>query len=120
MKRLQALSFFPFVLHPRGSQIRWRSVAISLLILYLFLFSVFALYHVYSANELDDPHGCSIGEWIHLGHQTAVVFTLLAIYLLYRSPEKRVLSILFTAPLSKDHPKRGPPVATLRIESVTL
>ena len=117
MKNPHALSFFPFALHPRRAQIRWRSIAISLLILYLFLFSVFALYHVYHANELDDPHGCNIGEWIHLGHQTAVVFTLFAIYLLFRSPEKRVLSILFSAPLCGDHPKRGPPLATLPIAS---
>jgi hypothetical protein len=34
------------------------------LVLYLVLFSGFALLHAYGQDELADPHGCVIGAWV--------------------------------------------------------
>jgi hypothetical protein len=34
------------------------------LVLYLALFSGFALLHAYAQDELTDPHGCVIGAWV--------------------------------------------------------
>lgn len=34
------------------------------LVLYLTLFSSFALLHAYAENELVDTHGCLIGAWV--------------------------------------------------------
>lgn len=34
------------------------------LVLYLALFSGFALLHAYAENELVDAHGCLIGAWV--------------------------------------------------------
>jgi len=46
-------------------------------ILYLSLFSAFALYHAYANDELIDSHGCQIGEWVQHG-QTAIIALALA------------------------------------------
>jgi len=40
------------------------------LVLYLLLFSAFALFHAYANNELTDPLGCQIGEWVQHGQAT--------------------------------------------------
>jgi len=39
------------------------------LVLYLALFSGFALVHAYAEDELTDTHGCLIGAWVQ--HTTA-------------------------------------------------
>ena len=80
------------------------------LILYLLLFSAFALFHIYAANELDDPHGCPIGEWVHLGQQAAAsIFLLFSVFLLLYLPNKHA-TIFFTRTLLwRNHLKRGPP-----------
>ncbi len=46
------------------------------LVLYLLLFSAFALFHAYANNELTDPHGCQIGLWLQHG-QTLIFAVLL-------------------------------------------
>lgn len=40
------------------------------LVLYLGLFSGFALLHAYAQDELADPHGCVIGAWVHHANAT--------------------------------------------------
>jgi|SRR5579863_6221922 len=92
---------------------RWRTLGISFLILYLLLFSIFALYHIYVANELDDSHGCSIGEWIHLGQQAAVILFLFAVCLFLCSSDRRALSFLADTLTCYDPFKRGPPLQIL-------
>lgn len=42
-------------------------------VLYLILFSAFALFHAYENNELIDPHGCQIGQWVLQHGQGAVL-----------------------------------------------
>jgi hypothetical protein len=88
---------------------RWRSLAIALLLLYFLLFSVFALFHAYAANELDGSHGCNIGQWIHLGLQAAVLFLFVVgsapTFDIARSVPLLVVKTL----LWSDHLKRGPP-----------
>jgi hypothetical protein len=46
------------------------------LVLYLALFSGFALVHVYANDELTDAHGCQIGLWVQHG-ETAVLAVVL-------------------------------------------
>lgn len=87
-----------------------RNTAVFLLILHLLFFSAFALYHVYAANELEDSHGCVIGEWVHLGQQTAVVVLFLIVYLLGFDYHKSLVSQLQNYLLGDHHPKRGPPI----------
>jgi hypothetical protein len=89
---------------------RARTLAITLLLLYFLLFSIFALFHAYAANELDGAHGCNIGQWIHLGLQAAVFFLLMA-------GAAPAFGIAGSAPLPfvktllwSDHFKRGPPL----------
>ena len=95
---------------------KFISFVIAGLVVFLLLFSVFALYHVYAANELDNPHGCSIGEWVHLGQQAAVFLILFfAVYLLSCCPDKKVAIFLIRTLLWKDHLKRGPPLTLLPI-----
>ncbi len=48
------------------------------LTLYLLLFSAFALYHAYANNELIDPHGCQIGEWVQHGQTAVIALALVA------------------------------------------
>jgi hypothetical protein len=89
---------------------KFISYVIAGLVVYLLLFSVFALYHVYAANEWEDSHGCAIGEWVHLGQQAAVSLLLLSsVYLLLYLPNKHA-TIFFTRTLLwRNHLKRGPP-----------
>ena len=44
------------------------------LIVYLLLFSTFALFHAYANNELTDTHGCQIGLWVQ--HGQTITFAL--------------------------------------------
>lgn len=60
---------------------RIRSLIGIILIIYILLFSGFALYHAYTNDELSDPQGCSIGLWVLQGQQVLVVALALAIYL---------------------------------------
>jgi len=91
-----------------NSRSRWRSVGTLLLLLYLFLFSIFASYHIYAANELGDPHGCSIGQWIHLSIQPAALF-LFAVYLVSFHSGKSASIFFVRTLLWDDCLKRGPP-----------
>ena len=70
---------------PADSKRSLRLFFIFILVPYLFLFSSFALYHIYVANELDQSHGCDIGEWIHLGHQAVAALFLVSGFLLFRA-----------------------------------
>lgn len=89
---------------------RWRTLAITLLLLYFLLFSVFALFHAYAANELDSSHGCNIGQWIHLGLQAAVFF-LLVVGAALTADFHGSAPLLFVKTLLWSDPfKRGPPL----------
>jgi len=81
------------------------------LTLYLLLFSAFALYHAYANNELIDPHGCQIGEWVQHG-QTAVIALALAaltqpVVAFLSSASSKVSPVLLVFGLSA----RAPPLA---------
>jgi hypothetical protein len=52
------------------SALPWISAA---LVLYLLLFSTFALYHAYAENELIDSHGCQIGQWVQHTQVTVII-----------------------------------------------
>jgi hypothetical protein len=40
------------------------------ILVYLFFFSAFALYHAYANDEILDPKGCHIGLWVQHGQAT--------------------------------------------------
>jgi hypothetical protein len=54
------------------------------LVVYLFLFSSFALFHAYANDELSDPKGCPIGAWIQQdnGHLPIQIGVALALFVL--------------------------------------
>jgi len=89
--------------------IRTKRTALLAFVLYLLLFSSFAVFHVYANNELTDAHGCQIGLWVQHG-QTAVLSVVLVSAVLaslfYSSPSLKASYIKpfhFTASL------RAPP-----------
>src|SRR5579872_6813729 len=88
---------------------RWRALAVTLLLLYLLLFSIFALFHAYAAGELDGSHVCTIGQWIHLSLQAAVLFFFVVtpawLFEIHRATARS-----FVTTLLRSNPfKRGPP-----------
>ena len=50
-------------------------------VLYLLIFSTFALFHAYANDELSDPQGCQIGLWVQHGQQTLLADFVLVPYL---------------------------------------
>ena len=104
------MSLIPLLFSNRKARLRWRSVGITLLLIYLLLFSVFALFHAYVANELDDAYGCDIGQWIHLGQQAAVFFLLVVASVLLFNIDKSLALLVVKPILWSDHFKRGPPL----------
>ena len=96
----------------RKTRRRWRSLAVTLLLLYFLLFSVFALFHAYAANELDGSHGCSIGQWIHLSLQAAPLFLFLVGTALLFGIDRSATLLFVKTLLGNEHFKRGPPLAS--------
>ncbi len=89
-----------------------RSLIGTFLVIYILLFSGFALYHAYSEDELIDSHGCAIG--IYIQHGDVVVVVLIA---------STIFWISLTRICSKDYfpdlypylqiTTRGPPALSL-------
>jgi hypothetical protein len=52
------------------------------LVIYLFLFSSFALFHAYSENELTDSHRCAIGFCVQQGQATPTFLAAPALFLI--------------------------------------
>lgn len=48
------------------------------LVAYLILFSVFALFHAYANDELVDPRGCQIGQWVQYAQTNIAAVALLS------------------------------------------
>ena len=107
------MSLIPFLFSNRKARLRWRSLGIALLLLYLLLFSIFSLFHAYAANELDGSHGCSIGEWIHLGQQAAAFFILVFVSVLLFEINRSATLLFVRTLLWRDHFERGPPLLPL-------
>jgi len=99
----------PLPFSNRQSRRRWRALAITLLLLYLLLFSVFALFHAYAANELDGAHGCNIGQWIHLSFHAAVLFLMVVGAALLFNVDGSAPLPFVKILLRSDPFKRGPP-----------
>ncbi|MFY9269897.1 MAG: hypothetical protein WAO55_09150 [Candidatus Manganitrophaceae bacterium] len=53
------------------------------LVVYLLLFSGFALFHAYSENELVDPHGCAIGLWVQQSQASLPFLAALTLFLIH-------------------------------------
>ncbi len=63
----------------------WQRTAAALalgLACFLLAFTAFALFHVYAYDELIDPHGCQIGQWVHNGQVIVAAVLSLAMALL--------------------------------------
>lgn len=93
----------------RKARLRWRSLGITLLLVYLLLFSIFSLFHAYAANELDGSHGCNIGQWIHLGQQAAIFFLFAVVSVLLFDIDRNPTLLFVKTLLDPNHFKRGPP-----------
>jgi len=88
---------------------RTKRTGLLVFVLYLLLFSSFAVFHAYANDELTDAHGCQIGLWVQHG-QTAVLSVVLVsavlALLIYSNPSVQasyVKPFRFTASL------RAPP-----------
>ena len=69
-------------MHSRKSKLLYASLRTGF-ILYLILFSSFALFHAYAQDELIDSHGCQIGQWVQHA-QGAFQFSVLLLILVWR------------------------------------
>lgn len=107
------MPLIPLLFSNRKARLRWRSLGITLLLLYFLLFSIFSLFHVYAANELDSSHGCSIGEWIHLGQQAAAFFILVFVSVLLFKIHRNTAPLFVRTLFSSDRFERGPPLLPL-------
>ncbi len=80
------------------------------LVLYLLLFSSFALFHAYSENEILDSHECAIGFWVQHSHVTLAFLVTLAVFLFTISTNPiHQHSIIFQFQTTQIVP-RGPPL----------
>ena len=79
------------------------------LILYLLLFSSFALFHAYTNNEISNPQGCQIGLWVQQGQvalQADLVLVPFLLVLFRLVPNRQ--SVFFSMALSA-FSARAPP-----------
>lgn len=85
------------------------------LLLYLLLFSSFALFHAYSEGELIDPHQCTIGLWVHQAPGPVTFLAALAVFLtiLFRSPLPKLFLPATRRSLQKA--TRAPPFTLLSV-----
>ena len=84
------------------------------LVLYLLLFSAFALFHAYTNNELADPQECQIGLWVQHGQQTllaALVLVPCLLVLFQLAPNRR--SVFPSMVLSASAARAPPTVSFL-------
>lgn len=79
------------------------------LVLYLFLFSGFALFHAYSEDELVDPHGCAIGLWVQNGQASVPFLAALALFLIYFTGNPLPRLFLPVEQISLQRATRAPP-----------
>lgn len=93
----------------RGTMKRATSItAVWGLVLYLALFSGFALFHAYAQNELTDPHGCLIGTWVQHANAAAASTPPLATFVCLDEFLPSTHEAIPQAPVL-DHAARGPP-----------
>jgi len=78
------------------------------LVLYLALFSGFALFHAYAQNELTDPHGCLIGTWVQHANATDASAPPLATLVCRNELLPSIHDTIPQAPVL-GHAARGPP-----------
>ncbi|MCG3112665.1 MAG: hypothetical protein MCM46_12690 [Candidatus Manganitrophus sp. SB1] len=79
------------------------------LVLYLFLFSGFALFHAYSEDELVDPHGCAIGLWVQNSQASVPFLAALALFLIHLTGNPLPRLFLPVERISFQKPTRAPP-----------
>jgi hypothetical protein len=79
------------------------------LVLYLLLFSGFALFHAYSEEELVDPHGCTIGLWVQHGQASLPFLAALALFLIHLTGNPLPRLFLPVEQVSRQRASRAPP-----------
>jgi len=88
------------------SALPWIATA---LVLYLLLFSTFALYHAYAENELIDSHGCQIGEWVQHAQVTVFIVVLVSTALAPVLLSLPMFNFFYHRPFRATASLRGPP-----------
>lgn len=79
------------------------------LVVYLLLFSGFALFHAYSEDELIDPHGCAIGLWVQHGQASLPFLAALALFLIHLTGNPLPRLFLPVEQVSLQRATRAPP-----------
>ncbi len=82
-------------------------------VLYLLLFSTFALFHAYANNELSDAHGCQIGMWVQHGQAATLSVVLLSTALASLPYFNPPINLLNPSPFRSTASSRAPPLLTL-------
>jgi hypothetical protein len=90
-----------------------RILVLTGLVLYLLVFSEWAVFHAYANDELSDPQGCNIGVWVQQGQQVllanlSVAFGLFVLFDLADHFPTVIQSWVF-----KGLSARAPPVSVL-------
>ncbi len=80
------------------------------LVLYLLLFSGFALFHAYSEDELVDPHGCAIGTWVQHSQASIPFLAALAVFLIHLAGNPLPRLFLPVEQIFLHRATRAPPV----------
>ncbi len=78
---------------------------------FLLLFSAFALFHAYANDELIDPNGCQIGQWVHNGQVVVAAVLSLSMALLVLGADVHPPICLFSRLLGCRLLARAPPLA---------
>ena len=78
---------------------------------FLLFFSAFALFHAYAYDELIDPHGCQIGQWVQNGQVVVAAVLSLSMALLVLGADVRPPVDLFSRLLGCRLLARAPPLA---------
>ncbi|TAK03499.1 MAG: hypothetical protein EPO39_11920 [Candidatus Manganitrophaceae bacterium] len=79
------------------------------LVVYLLLFSGFALFHAYSEDELVDPHGCAIGLWVQNSQASVPFLAALALFLIHLTGNPLPRLFLPVKQISRQRATRAPP-----------
>jgi len=78
---------------------------------FLLFFSAFALFHAYANDELIDPNGCQIGQWVQNGQVVVAAALSLSLALLVIGADLHPSMCLFSCLLGCRLLARAPPLA---------
>ncbi len=92
---------------------RFTLLFFTIFIAYLFIFSSFALYHIYAENELSNSGACAIGDCVLYGQALITFVAALSTFLFAISSQATEKQIFFELTESTLDFSRGPPFSLI-------